>query len=62
MTSCEKIGLLDKSDLRIEKFVQWEEERLEYSTEKIWQLLLPEKIRRILLLIKLNLGTNPHVF
>lgn len=62
MTNCEKIGLLDKNDLGIEKFVQWEKERLEYSTEKIWQLLLPEKIRRILLLIKLNLGTNPHVF
>ena len=46
----------------MEGYLDWEKEKLQYRPEEIWELELPEKIRRILLLIKLNLGTNPHIF
>lgn len=49
-------------NFRVEQHRQWEMDKLRYSSEKIWQLNLPEKVRRILLLIKCNLGTNPHIF
>ena len=40
----------------------WEEKQLECFPQQIWNSDLTEKIRRILLLIKFDLGTNPHVF
>lgn len=46
----------------VDKWLSWEKKQLNLSPKDIWSLSLPEKVRRILLLIKLNLGTNPHIF
>lgn len=53
---------LPSKDTLIGQCIKWEESQLQHTPEEIWGSVFPEKVRRILLLVKYGLGTNPHIF